>query len=111
MEILENKLNKKTIEGIKWVYFTQFFRIILNIIVLSVLARMLDPEDFGIMALAQMFVEFASQISLFGIDPALIQKKDMKEIHVRIGFTFVVFSGPDIYHTYIFVLTIGGELF
>lgn len=58
-----------------------------------VLARRLDPEDFGVVALAGMFIVLLGIFSDGGLGPALVQKKDADERDFNTMFvTQLVFS-------------------
>lgn len=46
---------------------------------LVVLARILAPEDFGLMAVAMVVVAFAALFQDLGLKPALVQRKDAPE--------------------------------
>lgn len=54
-----------------------------------VVARILNPEDFGLMALAVVFINLFSYISEFGLSSALIQKKDLDEFETHASFWFL----------------------
>lgn len=54
------------------------------------LARMLEPSDFGIVAYAAVFVTLTSRITEFGIAPAIIQARTLNQYHLRVGFTLMV---------------------
>lgn len=47
-----------------------------------ILARLLSPEDFGIMGIAVFFIHVAKRIERFGLGPALIQKENLTDDHV-----------------------------
>jgi len=62
-----------------------------------ILARLLDPEDYGIFAAIQVIAGIVSLFSNFGIASALIQHKEISPKHIEVGFTsslvlsFIVF--------------------
>lgn len=51
-----------------------------------VLARMLSPDDFGLIASMVVFTGFASLLMDVGLGSALVQKKDIAEIHYNTVF-------------------------
>jgi PST family polysaccharide transporter len=51
-----------------------------------VLARLLFPEDFGIVAMATIFTSVIVQIGDFGFSEALIQRKDISTSHLSTTF-------------------------
>ena len=54
---------------------------------LAVLSRLLSPEDFGIVALAMIFVNFAAVSADSGMTAALVQRRSLNERHLRVAFT------------------------
>ncbi len=52
-----------------------------------IIARLLDPKDFGIMGLATMVIMYADNLTSVGFNRALIQRKDITETHINSVFT------------------------
>ena len=52
-----------------------------------VLARLLFPEDFGLMGLATLVTQFAKRLTSFGFNLAVIQRKELKTEHLDTVFT------------------------
>lgn len=67
--------------SLKIVY--QVFRFAISIII----ARILDPRDFGIMGIGTMIIMYADNISSLGFNRALVYKKDISEKHINSVFT------------------------
>ena len=61
----------------------EVFRFSISIII----ARILDPKDFGIMGMASMIVFYANSMTNFGFNLALIQRKEINKDHVNSVFT------------------------
>lgn len=57
-----------------------------------VLARLLFPEDFGVVAIALFLTEFLRQISQSGFNAAVIQKSEIDDRTIYTGFTFSLLS-------------------
>jgi O-antigen/teichoic acid export membrane protein len=51
------------------------------------LARLLTPKEFGVIAIVNMIVFYANNFSNFGLNNALVQKADINEKHVNTVFT------------------------
>ena len=51
-----------------------------------VLARLLFPEDFGLMGLAVIVTQFAKRLTSFGFNMAVIQRKELKAEHLDTVF-------------------------
>ncbi len=52
----------------------------------GVLARILSKADFGVVAVANVFVSLAVLVSRIGLGPALIQRKDISKTHIATAF-------------------------
>ncbi len=63
------------------------------LLVLVVLARLLTPADFGLVAAALVVIGFSAIFSEFGIGPALVQRLDLQTRHIRTGFTLSLCLG------------------
>jgi PST family polysaccharide transporter len=64
--------------------------VIVGLIITAVLARLLSPSDFGVVAIAMVFITFFSLLSDAGIASAIIQFKELnrKDISNIFGFAF-----------------------
>ncbi|HIQ14788.1 MAG TPA: hypothetical protein EYH38_04340, partial [Leucothrix sp.] len=51
------------------------------------LARILSPAEFGVIAVANIIVHYANNFTNFGLNNALVQKDDVKNIHINTVFT------------------------
>lgn len=65
----------------------------LGIISLLILARLLMPEDFGLVAIAMSVVALIELTGAFGFDVVLIQHRDPKDEHFNTVFTLNVLIG------------------
>jgi len=52
------------------------------------LARILQPEDFGLIAMLYVFIELSHSLANGGFQVALVQKKDLSELDVNSVFFF-----------------------
>jgi lipopolysaccharide exporter len=53
----------------------------------AVLARLLTPTAFGLIALAALFLRFIDHFAKAGITQALVQKETLSRLDIRAGFT------------------------
>ena len=63
-----------------WKFGERFLAQIVSFVVSIVLARMLMPEDYGVISLILVFITFADVFVTSGFSTSLIQKKDADEI-------------------------------
>lgn len=69
----------------------KYSKIILSIIVEVILARLLTPYDYGVVAVVTVFTTFFSIFSDMGIGTAIIQKKDLTKEEIDYIYTFTVY--------------------
>lgn len=81
------------IKGIIFSSISRYSGILINLIVTAILSRILSPEDFGVIALATVFITFFSILSESGIGSAIIQKKDLNKLDISNIFTITIFLG------------------
>lgn len=79
-------IKTKTIDGFMWLLAGKGFQSILKIIVLAMLARLLSPEDFGLVAISIVLLGFSKILVDLGVGPALVQKKSIDQGHISSGF-------------------------
>lgn len=56
-------------------------------------ARLIDPEEFGVVAIATVIISFFSIFSDLGIAPAIIQNKHLTEDKLNDIFSFTLWTG------------------
>ena len=74
--------------GLFWVYMENISGQAVSFIVTIILARLLEPDDYGSIALIGVFVALAQVFITGGISSALIQKKDSDELDYSTMFWF-----------------------
>lgn len=76
---MKNGLKKQIISGLFWKFGERIFAQGVSFIVSLVLARMLLPEEYGIVALVLVFINLANVFVTNGLGETLIQKPDAKQ--------------------------------
>ena len=69
--------------GVAWGTVSIAIITIFQLVFMAVMARLLDPADFGLVAIANVALRFYSYFSQMGIAPALIQKKTLSDGDIR----------------------------
>ena len=69
-------LRKSTVSGVKWTSVSTIITIVLRFLQLAILARLLSPEDFGLMAMIMVVLGFAQSFADMGISNAIIHRQD-----------------------------------
>lgn len=70
-------LKKELVGGVFYIAISKYSGILLQLIITGILARLLTPADFGIVAIATVIISFFNILSDVGIGPAIIQKKEL----------------------------------
>ena len=63
---------------------------IVQLLITSILSRLLTPESYGVVAIIQVFIIFFSMLVEAGMGPAIIQNKKLTENDNRILFNYSV---------------------
>jgi len=79
-------LSKKTISGVIWNFSETLARRGVGILVTLILAKLLAPVDFGLIALMSVFLALATSLMESGFRLALIRIPDITERHYNTGF-------------------------
>lgn len=83
---MNNNLLKSTASGVLWTGISQFLSQAFQFIVIIILARLLYPEQFGIVGMAAIFTGFISRFNELGLSAAIIQRKNINEMHLSTSF-------------------------
>ena len=86
-------LKRKTISGLGWSSIAQAWKQITQFIVTAILARLLSPDDFGLVAMATVFTNLATIFADSGISGSLVQKQDCTERHYSSAFWLNIIVG------------------
>jgi O-antigen/teichoic acid export membrane protein len=86
-ELDAEDLSRQTISGLRWQLLAGVVRFISQFGIGIALARLLPPEDFGIVGIATIVTGFAATLANLGLGPALVQRKEVTERHIRVAYT------------------------
>lgn len=78
------------IKGLAWSAIEKYSVFLVSLVVSMVLARLLAPKDFGVVAIATVIINFLSIFSTMGIGPAIIQRKNLSKDDVNNIYSFSV---------------------
>ena len=76
----EQGLKAKTVKGITWTALDTILRYGITFVVGIVLARLLTPDEYGLIGILTIFIELFNIIIDGGFANALIRKKDAEDI-------------------------------
>lgn len=78
------------ISNIFWSYFERWASKLITLIVFVLLARLLEPLSFGLVALAKVCIDYLDWVASQGLDLAVIQKKEVDKNTLSTAFWMVV---------------------
>ncbi|MHA1230906.1 MAG: lipopolysaccharide biosynthesis protein [Candidatus Helarchaeota archaeon] len=85
--------NTQLREGLIWVSFSKYFSRILSIISTFVLAKLLTPEDFGIVAISMAIVQGLQIFRDVGVPASIITDKENSQELINTGATVFISLG------------------
>ena len=75
----ENSLRNTTIKGVGWSFTDSILSQGTTFLVGVVLARLLSPEEYGLLGILMIFIVITESIVNSGLNSALIRKQDTTE--------------------------------
>jgi O-antigen/teichoic acid export membrane protein len=87
------RLGQRALDGILWTFSGAAAKGVIQILVLVVLARLLDPTAFGVVAAALLVIRLVASLSTVGIGAAIIQKAELEPRDVSTAFAFFLLTG------------------
>lgn len=70
-------LKHRTFTAVRWTATGAVFSALLRVLQVAVLARMLQPEDFGLLAMVTVVLSMATAFSDLGLNSAYLQRRDV----------------------------------
>ena len=86
-------LQRRTARGLTWTMIQTWGGQALSLVVFVILARLLTPSDFGLVALAAVFVALAQLVVDQGLGDALIQRREITQRQIDTAFWVAVATG------------------
>lgn len=77
---MEEKSRTGIISNLAWKFGERITAQVVTLIVTIILARLLEPEHYGVIAIVMVFISIANVFVLDGLGNSLIQKKDVDEL-------------------------------
>jgi O-antigen/teichoic acid export membrane protein len=83
---MTNELKSKIVLGVTWNTLARFGNQIVQFVLSVILARLLTPTDFGIVAMIVVFSNFMGVMLDFGLGSALVQRPNLTNLHLHSAF-------------------------
>lgn len=108
---MSESLKSKTVKGVGWSFADNIANSGITFLVGLVLARLLTPEEYGIMAMVAIFIAISNSIVDSGFSNALIRKIDVEQVDYNTVFYFNLVVGIILYISLFFSSPLIGEFF
>ena len=90
-------LKNKAVKGVGWSFIDNIANSGITFLIGLVLARLLTPKEYGIMAMITIFIAISNSIIDSGFSSALIRKTDIKRVDYNTVFFFNLIIGVILY--------------
>ena len=81
------------IKGVFWSAVEKYSSLLVSIVISMILARLLSPSEYGIVAIATVIIVFLQIFCSMGIGPAIIQRKDLSKEEIDDIFSCTIYIG------------------
>ena len=88
-----SSIKKDLLSGVFYTAIAKYSGILVSLVIAGVLARLISPDKFGIVAVVTVITFFFSIFSDLGIGAAIIQNKELQQKDLNHLFSFTVWSG------------------
>ena len=88
-----NNIKRQLFSGVFYTALAKYSGIVISLVVAGVLARLLTPDDFGVVAIASVIIAFFNLLTDMGVSPAIIQHKSLTKAELSDIFSFTVWTG------------------
>lgn len=90
-------IKEKAISGVRWTTIEQVATMVLQFVIGIIVARLVDPSDYGLIAMLGIFISFGNIFVNSGFGIALIRKKDVTLEDYSTAFFFNIIIGLIVY--------------
>lgn len=84
---------KQLLTGVFYTAISKYTGMAVSLIVAGILARIISPEDFGVVAIATVIITFFGIFTDLGIAPAIVQNKKLTNKDLSSIFSFTIWVG------------------
>ncbi len=70
-----------------WTFSGTGVQVLVQVLAIMALGRLLTPEEFGLMGAATVVIACSQIVSQVGVGPAIIQRRELDQTHVRVAVT------------------------
>ena len=104
-------LTQKVLKGSFWLFAIRIVERVFGFIRLIIIARVLAPNDFGLMGIALLMLSLVETFTQTGFQKALIQKKDNVDDYLDTAWTLLVIRSLILFAALMFIAPYAAEFF
>ena len=90
---MTHKIKKQLLSGVFYTALAKYSGIVISLVISAILARLISPDDFGIVAIATVLIAFFNLFTDIGISPAIVQHKELSKKDLSNIFMFTFWIG------------------
>lgn len=90
---MANNIKQQLFSGVFYTALAKYSGVIISLVVAGILARLLSPDDFGVVAIATVIIAFFNIFTDMGVSPAIVQHKSLGKEELSDIFSFTVWTG------------------
>ena len=91
--VKELSISELTLSGMRWKLTSSFIKLVIQFGIGIALARILMPEDFGILGMAMVIITFAKTGAGLAVEPSLILRENLSDEFISSCFTIAALTG------------------
>ena len=80
---MANNIKSQLFSGVFYTALAKYSGVLISLVVAGILARLLSPDDFGIVAVATVIIAFFNLLTDMGVSPAIVQHKSLTKMICR----------------------------
>ena len=88
----KKSITRQIADGAVWTVSFRIVEKLISVVSTIILARLLAPHDFGIIAIAMMVIALLDLLRAFGVDAAIIQKQDADSDDYNTAWTIKIIT-------------------
>lgn len=92
-QVAPSGIKREIVKGVIWSFAARWGVRALGLVSTVVLARLLNPEDFGLVAMATVFTSLIGAFLSLDMDSALIRITNLNDEHINTAWTLTVILG------------------
>ena len=90
---MANNIKSQLFSGVFYTALAKYSGVLISLVVAGILARLLSPDDFGIVAVATVIIAFFNLLTDMGVSPAIVQHKSLTKDDLSDIFSFTIWTG------------------